>query len=396
MKKICFLCPGLSQNGGLERVVCNLANQFSLNGYEVTLTVLNKKNKGIYFEINNKIKLEYLNELQYKNNGIIRRMIGKILIRHKESFLKNPELRKEIFFPKKRRKGLEKYLKEKKFDIVIAVAVEMTELISCINTENINTLIIGWQHNSFNAYFEEKNKYSYGMEKFIKKYYLNLDKLVLLTKKDKEKYEKIGIKKCTYIYNPLSFTSERKAKVINHNIIFVGRLVWEQKGLDYLIRIMDIIINKYNQKKWNFIIVGDGKDKDKMKEKINKLKLDNNVKFIGNTNNVKEYYLESSICINTSRWEGFGLVITEAMECGVPVVAFENDGPNEIIVNGLNGYIIPKFNIDEFANKLYILMNNIELRKKMSKKSIIYMEKFKLKKIFYTWDKLIKGENNEL
>ena len=100
VKKICFLCPGLSQNGGLERVVCNLANQFSLNGYEVTLTVLNKKNKGIYFEINNKIKLEYLNELQYKNNGIIRRMIGKILIRHKESFLKNPELRKEIFFPK--------------------------------------------------------------------------------------------------------------------------------------------------------------------------------------------------------------------------------------------------------------------------------------------------------
>ncbi|MBM6862067.1 glycosyltransferase, partial [Clostridium saudiense] len=116
------------------------------------------------------------------------------------------------------------------------------------------------------------------------------------------------------IYNPLSFRSEVKSDCKKNNILFVGRLVKQQKGLDLLIDAFKIIHNK--QKDWNLNIVGDGPDKQWLIDKIHKENLINNTKIINVTNNMKKYYLDSSILVSTSRWEGFGLVITEAMECG--------------------------------------------------------------------------------
>lgn len=392
MGKICFLCTGIDGKGGLERVVSNLANQFCINDYEITFAILNNHCEEFFYTFNDKIKFDFLPELSYKKNNIFLRIFGKILRNTKIRLIHDDNLREFIYFNVKRKKILEKYLETGEYDYVIAIGCEMSLFLSAINRNNIKSKLIGWHHNSIEAYFSEKGKYCYGMKELAFKLYKNLDKLIVLTKNDKSKYEKGGLRNCETIYNPLSFT---KTEILyefqgKKDILFVGRLEWKQKGLDYLIDVIELINKKMLKYKWNFIIVGDGTDGKKFRKIIKEKKLQNNIKFIGYTNKVEQYYKKASILINTSRWEGFGLVITEAMQYGLPVIAFNTDGPMEIINDSQNGFIIPKFDTKLFSNKIMYLIENNEKRKEFSINSIKRAEDFKMENIFIKWENMLK------
>jgi glycosyltransferase involved in cell wall biosynthesis len=90
----------------------------------------------------------------------------------------------------------------------------------------------------------------------------------------------------------------------------------------------------------------------------------------------------------TSRWEPFGLVIPEAMSCGVPVVSFEGDGPCEIITDGVDGYIVKDRNIEEFADKVCKLIENVELRQQMGKNAIQKAQRYSADNIMPMWKEL--------
>ena len=250
--------------------------------------------------------------------------------------------------------------------------------------DEINSKTIGWMHNSFDAYFETKNKYYWGQKNIFKNNLKKLDKCIVLTKEDRRLYkEEFGVE-VDYIYNPLSFTTESKSNCLNKNILFVGRLIKEQKGLDYLMEIFkDVSVNNLG---WNLIIVGDGQDKDYLENYIEKYNLSERVKIFAHTNKIIEFYLNASIFISTSRWEGFGLVVTEAMECGLPVIAFNNSGPREIInKSNHNGIIIEKYDLEAFKEALKDLIDSYELRKKISKNSITRANDFNKENIIKKW-----------
>ena len=116
---------------------------------------------------------------------------------------------------------------------------------------------------------------------------------------------------------------------------------------------------------------------------------------MGRIDDVKKYFLESSIFVSTSRWEGFGLVITEAMECGLPVVAFDNSGPKEIInKNEVNGILVPNHDIEIFAEKLFELINNEKKRKSISYNAILRAKDFNVKNIIKEWNNLFEEMKN--
>ena len=390
--KICFITSTIFNVGGVQRVVSVLANE--LNRYcEVDILCINKEvnlnrnlyslNEDIHVQLGLKTNKKTISDKLYSK--VIKKLNEKSnIINHKIS----PNILKNVYYPEELQESLTNYINLNKYNYVIGVEGRYSLLLAIIS-DRINAKTIGWQHNSYDAYFNNINKYYWKQDKLFKEYIPKLNQCVVLTNQDKFEYKNsMGIE-CNTIYNPLSFQSKEKSNCLKKNILFVGRLLEQQKGLDLLIKAFKKVSIK--RKDWTLTIVGEGKDKDKLVELIREENLNDVVKLKNFTTNIKSYYLESSIFVSTSRWEGFGLVITEAMECGLPVVAFENSGPKEIInKNGVNGVLVSKEDINQLSEKIIYLIDNEQIRLKMSKEAIERAKNFDIDNIVNKWRNILE------
>lgn len=103
-------------------------------------------------------------------------------------------------------------------------------------------------------------------------------------------------------------------------------------------------------------------------------------------------YCRSSIFVLSPRYEGFGMVITEAMSCGVPPVSFTCPcGPRDIIDDGKNGLLVENGNIEMLAEKICYLIENDEIRRKMGQQARIDVERFKIEQIAEQWKQLFES-----
>lgn len=385
-RKICFVCPWMHNNGGLQRVVSNLANRLA-GDFEVSLCVVSISVKEPYYPLDERITVDYLPEAAVSQKNIPGRILRKVFNNVEISF--GIDQIKKLYYPEKRVNALKQYLVNGNFDYVIASCGDLSMLLSCVSRDDIHAKFIGWEHNSFSAYFEKKGKYYYGRKFLAEKLFGKLDEVVCLTRKDSRIYaDNFGIF-CRYIYNPLSFQCTDKTNPGNRKLIFVGRLDWEQKGLGLLAEILKKFYQDNRSENWEVLIVGDGEGRSRFESEITKAGINRRVNMVGKTDDVVKYFLQASICLNTSKWEGFGLVITEAMECGLPVVAFATDGPGEIITDGKDGYIVPEYDTDLFAERLLELSENADLRNEMSQNAIEKAGAFSADKILQQWKKLL-------
>ncbi len=125
------------------------------------------------------------------------------------------------------------------------------------------------------------------------------------------------------------------------------------------------------------------------------LQIDNNVHFFEPQKNIFEHYLESSIYVMSSRFEGFGMVLIEAMACGVPCVSFNCPfGPSDIITNEVNGFLVENGDSNALAEKLNLLIKDEELRIKMGKLAKENVKRFLPENIMLQWDELFKSVVN--
>lgn len=216
----------------------------------------------------------------------------------------------------------------------------------------------------------------------------NSDKIVMLSDKFiPELIYFIGkkyIDKMTAIPNPVTIKDMPRCKKENV-ILFVGRLSPE-KGLPFLLEIWRQIEGTYPN--WELQIVGDGKERSFVERQINKLHLEH-CKLFG-FQRPELFYNRAKIFCMTSLFEGFGLVLVEAMHYGVVPFAF-NSYPNvsEIIEEGKSGFIIPAFDTKTYANKITWLIDHPSILSKMSANSINNSEEFSIERIGDKWEKLI-------
>lgn len=167
-------------------------------------------------------------------------------------------------------------------------------------------------------------------------------------------------------------------------VLFVGRLSPE-KRVDYLLKVWKIICDHHLD--WSLYVVGDGSMREEYEVIVKTLQL-RNVHFEG-YNAPLNYYKRSKIFCLTSATEGFGLVLVEAMSCGVIPIAFNSYASvTDIIDNGKCGYLISPFDIETYANRLLLLMDNESLRQKMALKAKDKSSKFLLANIVDRWEKL--------
>ncbi len=157
------------------------------------------------------------------------------------------------------------------------------------------------------------------------------------------------------IYHGINTETDKHASLESENIAIVGRLSHE-KGVDIALKLMQLVLKeKPDAKLW---IIGDGKEKENLIRLATELGITNSIIFKGFVQNVEELLVQCSMLLLPSRWEGFGLVLLEAMKLKMPCIAFNHTAANEIIVDGNSGYLIPEHNNGKMAEKIIYLLSN--------------------------------------
>lgn len=197
----------------------------------------------------------------------------------------------------------------------------------------------------------------------------------------------------TVIYNPLAVNTTESGEVsiqlnpIKKRVVAMGRLT-SQKGFDLLLKAFSLINTKFLD--WQLIIIGEGEERKKLEQLTQKLEIEEQVIMPGLVDNPFPILKQCDLFILSSRYEGFGNVIIEAMACGLPVISTDcPSGPGEIITSGDNGILVPNQEIDSLAKAMADLMSNPERRQKLSKNAHFTLSRFKLDVIVNQWEKLL-------
>lgn len=327
--KVFFLIEQLYNSAGTERIATDVVNELSIKtDWDIKFIVLNKNIKTA-FTLNDKVKVVSLSS--------------------------------KLSSPIKAIRRLRNIIKSERPDYIINVATIMSR-ISIPATILTNTKVITWEH--FNLYAGSKLGYLWRIFSATLS-----DITVVLTHRDLNCYPSLIRKKLQTIYN---FPTEMKGNtsLIKSNVaISVGRLTY-QKGFDILLDVWKKVVE--SGCKWKLYIIGSGEDEVKLKETANKLGLSDNVSFIPNTPNISEYYEEASLYIMTSRYEGLPLVLIEAKQKGLPCISFNcPNGPDEIIRDNKDGYIIDFGDYEGMANAILELTSKREKLKDFSTESIM-------------------------
>ena len=161
----------------------------------------------------------------------------------------------------------------------------------------------------------------------------------------------------------------------------------DAKGYNYLTEAWAIVHQKHPD--WKLNIYGSGELHDEVERWIRDKHLENSMIMHEPTNQIMEKYLESSICVLSSIYEGFPLVIMEAMSCGVPCVSFDTPfGPRNIIKNGEDGILVDYLNSQALAENICKVIEDEQLRKRLGKKAKQNIQRFSQDAIMKQWTDL--------
>lgn len=362
-KKIVLIVHNLT-GGGAERVASLWANGFNTRGYNVTVIIYDRFSSITYL-LNDGVCM--INVGTYCRNRWINSFHNRILRR---------------IFLIKRIRGV---LKSIKPDYVIGVMdAELTWRVA----KGLNCKIIMTDHFSCeypdNVKMLRKDKF----EKFeLSK---KADIFTVLTEADK----KVLGNARTNVFvmpNPLTFIPLKEVPNKEKIILASGRLhEWHCKGFDLLIKAWGKLASKYPD--WRLHIAGTGKnaDIDRIKKWIKNEGIETQTELLGFCTDMQSIYKRSSIFILSSRYEGFGMVLTEAMSCGCACIAADFKGrQSEIITSYNEGITIPPNNVDAIIKALDMVLIDDNYRRKIQEGALLRSEYYKLEKCIDRWETVL-------
>lgn len=351
---IAFLINDITRFGGTERITITLANSFLRHGHHVTIISNLREYSQLHFNLDSSIKVLYVHPIYRKREKRLSRMI---------------EYLKTILL-------LRKILKNNHFDLIIGQSFPMNAMLYFANGR---VKQIACEH-IFYSYYESKILRAFRI--FL---YRRVSIVVVLNTIDYKHFEK-------YIHNVRLIPnmnylklSTTQSSLKNKIIISAGRLNF-QKGFDLLIEAMSIVAERH--KDWVLHIYGKGACKEQLEKQIRLLHLEKNVILKGNSHNLSEAYLNSSIYVLPSRFEGFGLVLIEAASFGLPIVSFDcPSGPSDILNNDL-GVLVPNGDVQQLAKSIMRMIEEPQLRFSYARKGKDIVEKYDEERIYPLWNEL--------
>ncbi len=215
------------------------------------------------------------------------------------------------------------------------------------------------------------------------------DRFVVLTNEDKGYWG--NLPNITVIPNAAMRLNVGVSDQSEKRIIAVGRLDY-QKGFDRLIRAWAIVQQNDRLKDWRLDIFGQGEWRGMLCRMIKDLNLERTATIHRPTSNIGDEYVRSSLMVMSSHYEGFPMVMIEAMACGVPVVSFDYQcGPRDIIDDGVNGRLVENDNIEALANAMSDLMTDEHFRKSMAQQARKVVDTYSEETIMKQWIDLFKS-----
>ncbi len=362
MHKLLYITNQICGPGGLERVLSiktsSLVDTFD---YEIHILTLNQGNKSLFYNFNKKIKYHDVivkgNSIQYFNNY---------------------------------RKGIKSVIKKVNPEIIIVCDDGMKGLLLPIIIKK-NCPMIYERHVSKNIEIKRENSILNRIANTIKFMAMNFggkfyDQFIVLTNGNKNEW---NIKNIMVIPNPLSFFPDDQSTLKNKKVLAVGKQSF-QKGYDRLLKSWSIVVDKHPD--WELDIYGTINESENLDNLASDLKITQTVNFYQPIKQIAEKYKEASIYVMSSRYEGFGMVLTEAMAYGVPCISFDcPHGPSDIITNNYNGFLVENGNTVSFAERIITLIENENKRKLMGEAARKSIDDFLPEKVAAIWDSLFKS-----
>jgi glycosyltransferase involved in cell wall biosynthesis len=223
----------------------------------------------------------------------------------------------------------------------------------------------------------------------IHRSYRALDAVVVLTETDRHQYEAAleGATRIDCIPNGVPEIGGPPSDVSRPTVLAAGRLTW-QKGFDRLIRAFAQVARQ--EPAWTLNIFGRGPLRDKLNAEILKRGVADNVELHRPVRGLAWEMEQASIFVLSSRWEGFPMILIEAMSKGLPVVAFDcPTGPAEVIEHGRSGFLVPNGDRRAFVDAILELIRDEEKRRRFSAAAIERAARFSLSRTGALWEALL-------
>lgn len=367
--KIIYCMRATYNPGGMERVLLNKVRYLVERvGLEVTVVTTDQKGRAPFYPFPKEVRMIDLG-INYADDN------DKIVFKKIAGYLWRKRLHKA---------RLTALLNEERPDIVVSLYPSESSFIPDIKDGSKKVLEL-----HFCKFF----RIQYGRkgilgiidrwrtkqdEKLVRKF----DRFVVLTNEDKGYW---ATDNAVTIPNAALRTAMGVSCLSQKRIIAVGRLDY-QKGFDRLLEAWNLIAKDNKHSDWVLDIFGQGEWHDMLQGIIDKYNISDNTHLNPPTNNIMEEYANSSFIVMSSNYEGFGMVLVEAMSCGVPAVAFDcKCGPRDIISNGHNGLLVADGDIQGLANAMRQLMDDDALRHRMGQEARKVVDTYSEERIMGQW-----------
>lgn len=373
--KLIYCTHSIYNPGGMERVLFNkISYLVGKKGWEVLVVTTDQHSRPPFYPFPESVKLVDLgvNYSEDNDKNVFRKSLG--YLRRK----------------KQHKQRLTEFLLRERADIVISLYPSESSFIPDIKDGSKKVLEL-----HFCKFF----RLQYGRtgliglidkirtlqdERIVKKF----DRFVVLTEEDKGNWG--GLANIVTIPNASLTMFNRFSDLSFKRVIAVGRLDY-QKGFDRLIKAWDLVSKTGRFPEWRLDIFGQGEWKGMLQSMIDERHLQSTIKLNAPTNNIGKEYAESSLIVMTSNYEGFGMVLVEAMSCGVPAVAFDCQcGPRDIVSHMERGMVVRNGDIEGLAEAMMTLMGNDELRRRMGENAKKVVEIYSEDRVMGLWVNLFE------
>lgn len=371
--RLIYCTHSLCNPGGMERVLVNKVTYLVERlHWDISIVTTDQKGRPSFYPLPAGVRVTDLG-INYSDDNV-KSVTGKIL-----GYLQKRRRHKRL---------LTSLLEREKPDIVVSLYPSESSFIPDIKDGSKKVLEL-----HFCKYF----RLQYGRKGLLgiidkwrthqdERIVRRFDKFVVLTNEDKEYWG--NLHNIEVIPNAAMNMGGHFSDVANHRVIAVGRLDY-QKGFDRLIQAWCYIQRDGRYQDWHLDIFGQGEWHEMLENMISERNLNDSIRLNNPTNQIGREYAQSSLIVMTSNYEGFGMVLVEAMACGVPAVAFDcKCGPRDIISDGENGLLVPNGDIPGLAGAMMKLMGDYGLRRRMSVKARQVVDTYSEKAVMDKWVRL--------
>lgn len=330
-KRLLVYVNSMNALGGIERVIANLTKVL-VDYYDIVILV--KDVPVSAYALDERVKMDTINaKLTMNMNSRIQRILSVPL-----NIIKSKRM-------------LKKWLKSHKDIDYVYTAFPTNGIEMYFADKKLRNRIVASEHASYYAYNSIYKK----MKEWL---YPRLNVISVPTTMDTEIYQNLGYK-ASYIPHLSTYTAQENINPDSRVAINVGRLTSDKQQM-LLLEMWESVNKRMPGHEWKLQIIGSGEEEDRLQAYIDEHNM-TNVQMVPHTSHIDEYYKNAGLFLFTSKMEGFGMVLLEAMSFGVPCISFDcPSGPRDMIRDGENGYLIPCYDKERFVERVceYICDNN--------------------------------------